>query len=119
MGALTAVRAMSPPRAPVLVPEVDERAARRSLLDQIAKLETELSALFCATYPRTGFTWGVPSRGGPRVLGMADLEEIRDRLADRLAENRLLLGDRTYVEARNRRLIEEMMLEPGKHKWVR
>jgi hypothetical protein len=110
---------MSPPRAPVLVPEVDERAGRRSLLDQIAKLETELSTLFCATYPRTGFTWGVPSRGGPRVLGMADLEEIRDRLADRLAENRLLLGDRTYVEARNRRLIEEMMLEPGKHKWVR
>jgi hypothetical protein len=119
MGALTAVGATQSPRAPVLVPEVDERAARRSLLDQIAKLETELSALFCATYPRTGFTWGVPSRGGPRVLGMADLEEIRDRLADRLAENRLLLGDRTYVEARNRRLIEEMMLEPGKHKWVR
>jgi hypothetical protein len=119
MGALTAVGAMPPPRAPVSVPEVDERAARRSLLDQIAKLETELSALFCATYPRTGFTWQVPSRGGPRVLGMGDLEEIRDRLADRLAENRLLLGDRTYVEARNRRLIEEMMLEPGKHKWMR
>jgi hypothetical protein len=119
MGALTAVGVLSPPRPPVFAPEVDERAARRSLLAQIAKLETELSALFCATYPRTGFTWAVPSHGGPRVLGMADLEEIRDRLADRLAENRLLLGDRTYVEARNRRLIEEMILEPGKHKWMR
>jgi hypothetical protein len=50
---------------------------------------------------------------------MADLEQIRDRLAGRLAENRSLLGDRTYVEARNRRLIEEMMLDPAAHKWMR
>jgi hypothetical protein len=109
-----------PPTSPrVLVPEVDERAARRSLLGQISKLEKELSALFCATYPRTGFSWHVPSRGGPRVLGLADLEQIRDELAGRLAENRALLGDRTYVEAHNRRLIEEMMLAPEKHKWMR
>ena len=116
---LTAVGVTPPPNAPVLVPDVDERAARRSLLDQIAKLETELSALFCATYPRTGFDWKVRSHGGPRVLGLAELEEIRDRLADRLADNRSLLGDRTYVEAKNRRLIEEMMLEPAAHKWMR
>ena len=103
----------------VVAPEVDERAARRSLLDQIAKLEKELSALFCATYPRTGFDWNVRSHGGPRLLGMAELERIRDQLADRLSENRALLGDRTYVEARNRRLIEEMMLAPEKHKWMR
>jgi hypothetical protein len=119
MMALTAVGVTPPPRPPVVAPEVDERAARRSLLDQIAKLESELSALFCATYPRTGFKWDVPSHGGPRLLGLADLEEIRDRLADRLSENRLLLSDRTYVESRNRRLIEEMMLEPAKHKWMR
>jgi hypothetical protein len=119
MTGLTAVGVTPPRQAPVVVPEVDERAARRSLLAQIAKLETELSALFCATYPRTGFSWQVPSRGGPRMLGLADLEEIRDRLAGRLAENRALLGDRTYVEARNRRLVEQMMLEPAKHKWMR
>jgi hypothetical protein len=103
----------------VVLPEVDERAARRSLLDQIAKLDKELSALFCATYPRTGFAWNVRSHGGPRLLGIAELERIRDELADRLAENRALLGDRTYVEAKNRRLIEEMMLAPEKHKWMR
>jgi hypothetical protein len=109
-----------PPTSPrVLVPEVDERAARRSLLDQISKLEKELSALFCATYPRTGFSWQVPSRGGPRMLGLAELEQIRDQLAERLTANRAVLSDRTYVEARNRRLIEEMMLAPEKHKWVR
>ena len=109
-----------PPTSPrVLVPEVDERAARRSLLDQISKLEGELSALFCATYPRTGFDWRLPSRGGPRMLGLAELEQVRDQLAERLAENRALLSDRTYVEAHNRRLIEEMMLAPEKHKWMR
>ena len=116
---LTPVEVTSYEDMHVLVPEVDERAARRSLLDQIAKLDKELSSLFCAAYPRTGFDWRIPSRGGPRMLGMADLEQIRDQLADRLAENRALLGDRTYVESRNRRLIEEMMLAPEKHKWMR
>lgn len=116
---LTAVEVTPFEGSRVLVPEVDERAARRSLLDQIAKLEKELGALFCATYPRTGFSWQVPSHAGPRMLGIAELEQIRDSLADRLAQNRALLGDRTYVEAHNRRLIEEMMLAPEKHKWVR
>jgi hypothetical protein len=103
----------------VVLPEVGERAARRSLLDQIRKLDKELSALFCATYPRTGFEWNVRSHGGPRLLGIGELERIRDELADKLAQNRALLGDRTYVESRNRRLIEEMLLAPEKHKWMR
>ena len=117
--ALTAVEVTQPANAPVFAPDVDERAARRSLLDQIAKLDKQLSALFCATYPRTGFDWNVRSHAGPRLLGIAELERIRDELADRLAENRALLGDRTYVESRNRRLIEEMMLAPEQHKWMR
>src|SRR5918997_1164940 len=43
--------------APVLPPavEVDERAARPALLDQIARLESELSDLFTTTFPREGF----------------------------------------------------------------
>ena len=106
-------------RLRTVTPSVDERAARRSLLDQIAKLDDDLSALFCATYPRVGFDWKVPSHGGPRLLGLAELERIRDQLAERLAENRALLSDRTYVEARNRRLIEEMTLAPENHKWMR
>jgi hypothetical protein len=118
MQALTAV-GVTPPSVPLLVPEVDERAARRSLLDQVARLERDLGALFCSTYPRTGFAWDVPSRGGPRVLTLAELEQLRDRLADRLFENRRLLSDRTYVEEGNRRLIERMMLEPEKHRWLR
>ena len=105
---------------PLVVPgRVDERAARRTLLDQIARFESELAALFCSTYPRKGFEWNVASRGGPRVLTLAELEELRDGLHERLSHNRGLLSDRTYVEECNRRLIEDMMLEPQKHKWRR
>jgi hypothetical protein len=107
-------------RAPGVVrPEVDERAARRSLLDQIAKLESELASLFCSAYPRTGFDWRVPSRGGPRILSLGELEAIRDELAERLEHNRRELSDRALVEEHNRRLIEEMLLEPEKHRWMR
>ena len=108
------------PGAPLVVqPGVDERAARRSLLDQIAKLESELASLFCSAYPRTGFDWKVRSRGGPRILGLGELERVRDELAERLELNRRELSDRALVEEHNRRLIEEMLLEPEKHRWVR
>ena len=105
------------PARPSVLP--DEAAARRTLREQIARLESELGALFCSTFPRTGFDWDVPSRGGPRVLSLVELTEIRDGLADRLAHNRKLLGDRTYVEELNRRTIEEMLLNPAEYKWVR
>ena len=106
-------------RRTVVAPAVDERAARRSLLDQIAKLERELATLFCSAYPRTGFDWAVPSHGGPRILTLGELEAIRDAMADRLEDNRRALSERTLVEEQNRRLIEEMLLEPEKHRWVR
>ena len=100
--------------------EVDEVAIRRQLREQVARLEAELGALFCSTYPRTGFEWTVPARSaGPRLLSLRELEELRDDLADRLQHNRRLLGDRTYVEELHRRRIEEMMLAPEEHKWVR
>ena len=98
---------------------VDEGAARRTLLDQIGRLEGELAQLFCATYPRTGFDWGVPSRGGPRLLSLGELERIRDELAVRLEENRRALSERTRVEEQNRCLIEEMQLEPERFRWRR
>jgi hypothetical protein len=99
--------------------EVDERAIRRQLRDQVARLEAELGALFCAAYPRDGFDWNVPARGGPRLLSLGELEELRDQLASKLQHNRRVLGDRTYVEELHRRRIEEMMLAPEEHKWVR
>lgn len=103
----------------LLVREVDEGAARRSLLDQIARLESELGALFCSVFPRGGFCWGVPSRGGPRVLDLLELEEVRDELAVRLHRVRRELHERTSVEEERRVLIERMLLDPRSFRWVR
>ena len=109
-----------PPFLPGTRPRTDERPARRDLLEQVARLEDELSQVFCSTWPRKGFdNWDVPGRGGPRLLALAELEELRDDLADRVHTARRALSDRTYVEEQNRRLIEEMLLEPEQHKWVR
>jgi hypothetical protein len=106
-----------PPRAPRTLPV--ERPARQDLLDQVARLETELAGLFCSTWPRKGFEWQVAGHGGPRLLKLDELERLRDDLAHRVSDARRSLSDRTWVEEQNRRLIEEMLLEPEKHKWVR
>lgn len=101
--------------------EIDERAVRRTLLGQVARLEGELASVFCATWPRTEMPHPtVAGRGGgPRLLSLAELEELRDALAARVSDARSALSDRTWVEDQNRRLIEEMMLEPKRHKWRR
>ena len=107
----------APPAAPRTLP--DERAARRTLRDQIARLENELAQLFCSIWPRKGFSVGVAGRGGPRLLSLAELEELRDELAAVVQHARRALSDRTYSEEQYRRLIEEMLLDPAAHKWVR
>jgi hypothetical protein len=112
-----------PPTRPPVVPRTrpDERPARRSLLEQVARLEEELSQIFCSTWPRKDVF--PPTRkygyGGPRILSLHELEELRDELAERVQRARLALSDRTYVEEQNRQLIEEMLLEPERHRWVR
>ena len=108
-----------PASLPPLV--VDERAARRTLLHQIARLEGELTQVFCATWPRKDMPRPLVAGrgGGPRILSLAELEELRDDLAARIADTRRALSDRTWVEDQNRRLIEEMLLEPKRHKWRR
>jgi hypothetical protein len=96
----------------------DEHAARRSLLDQVARLEGELTQVFCSTWPRQGFEWDVPAHGGPRLLSFGELEQLRDDLAHRVQRARRALSERTAAEERNRRLIEEMLLEPERYHWV-
>ena len=73
-GRRMALQPLAEPRPFVAAPaRVDERAARRSLLDQIARLESDLAALFCTAYPRTGFEWSVPlaRRPAAAVAGRA------------------------------------------------
>ena len=103
--------------------EVDERAARRSLRDQITRLERELAAAFVASFPRQGIDWRVPDpprrSRGPRVLTLGELERVRDDLAERLADIRRQLHIRADDEEAKRELLERMLLEPGRYKWVR
>jgi hypothetical protein len=99
--------------------DVAEAAARRTLRDQVARLERELSSLFASAYPRRGFDWQVASPGGPRLLSVGDLEAVRDELAGRVEDTRRSLRDRGYVERRNRERIEELIANPARFKWVR
>ena len=107
------------PALPVRANPPAERPARRGLLDQIERLEGELSSLFVSTWPRKGLEFSVPGQGGPRLLSLDELERLRDDLAERVEDARRSLSDRTYLEEKQRRKIEEMLLEPERHKWVR
>jgi hypothetical protein len=115
--------AIAPPARPPVLPRTtpDERPARHSLLDQIARLEGELAQLFCSTWPRKDVLPAAAGAGlgGPRLLGLDELEGLRDDLAERVSNARRALSDRTWVEEQNRRRIEEMLLDPEGHKWVR
>src|SRR5436853_1528161 len=97
---------------PPLRTGTDEAAARRSLREQIARLERELAHTFASAYPRRGLDWSVPSPGGPRILDVGRLEEVRDSLAGRLEEARAELRRRALVERGNAETIERMLVEP-------
>jgi hypothetical protein len=98
---------------------VDESAARRSLREQIGRLERELAALFTASYPRRGLDWHVGSPGGPRVLDVGELEALRDDMAARVEDARRTLREHGYVERKNRDRIEALIADPARFKWVR
>jgi hypothetical protein len=99
--------------------EVDEAAARRTLRTQIARLERELAGATAAAWPRIELRWTVEGRGGPRLLGLGELESVRDELAMRVACARDELARRAEAESRARRLLDRMLSDPPAHKWVR
>ena len=101
------------------VAPLDERAARRTLREQVAHLEDELSGLFVSAWPRRGLELSVPASGGARVLSLTELEELRDDLARRAHDARRSLSEQTYVEEQHRCRIEEMLFDPEAHRWVR
>ena len=106
------------PAGPV-VSEPDVAAARRSLREQIAKLERDCGAAVCAAYPRVTPEPVRTRRAGPRLLDLGELEQLRDDLDVSL---RRLRGDAAELADRQegaRLLIERMLLEPDRHKWIR
>lgn len=98
---------------------VDEREARLQLRRQVARLEAELSGLFGEAFGHTEVPHRIePVATRPRVLDLGELEVIRDRLADRVAEARSALVERARVEEENRLLVERMLADPRAYKWV-
>ena len=117
MAASTLTRQVAPP-VPRTSP--DERAARRTLLDQVRRLEEESVGLFCSAWPRKGLDL-IPethSGTGSRLLTMGELEELRDDLVEQVRRGRAALDERGLAEEHNRRLIEAMLLDPESHRWV-
>jgi hypothetical protein len=100
-------------------PTVDERRVRDDLRAQIARLELRLSEVFASAFPREGIDWRVGAIGGPRVLGVEELERVRDALAYRLSEAQAELGRRADVEEANRGVLESIIAEPERYRWVR
>jgi hypothetical protein len=98
----------------------DERLARVELRRQIGRLEHELGRLAAEAFPRLKIDTYVPaSFSEPRVAGLAELEQVRDALAERISAAHIALRERSVVETRNRELLEQMLAAPAEHKWVR
>jgi len=116
--AASAVTERFAPAAPRTSP--DERAARQTLLEQVRRLEEESVGLFASAWPRKGLDLrqSRPSRLGPRLLTLGELEKLRDDLFEHLRRGRALLAERAGAEEQSRRLIEEMLLDPASHRWA-
>jgi hypothetical protein len=113
---------------------VDERAARSSLREQVARLERELSKIVAEAFPHISPTtiagaavlsFAAAERApgeplaGPRLLSLEQLELLRDALAGRLQDLRRRAEERVAHERRAQELLERMKLEPARHKFVR
>lgn len=99
--------------------DVDERLARRELRRQVARLERELAGLFAEGFGRVAVEHRVAARASaPRVLGLGDLELLRDELAARVSGARADLAARAEVETANRELLRALVSAPADHKWV-
>jgi hypothetical protein len=101
------------------VTDVDERAARRSLRGQIAKLELELADAFVTAFKMGGLEVSADAAQQPRLLDLGELERVRDELVERLGAARVTIAERADVQAANRLLLERMLLDPGHYRFVR
>jgi hypothetical protein len=109
------VRQHPRPQLPLVEDGQAQRAARRSLRGQIAKLERELAEAFVTAFPH-GLDQGPLAAGrAPRLLDLGELEALRDELAERLHRARRAISDRADQQEANRIALEQMLLEPARH----
>lgn len=99
----------------------DETAARRTLRAQIAKLERELAETTACSRPRDEIDWSIrsPAPRGPRLLSLGELERVRDDLAERLHEVRVVHAERAEREALKRDQLARLLRDPAEHRFVR
>jgi len=95
------------------VTEGGQQAARHSLRAQLEHLEAELAGLGASALPAAS------SAASPRLLSLAELEVVRDRLADRVAHARTSIASEAVAQQRSRVLLEAMLLAPQRHRWRR
>lgn len=106
-------------RVPLRVTGGDERLARSELRRQVGRLEAELGSLVAESFSRLTIDAAVPAVSSqPRVLGLGELEEVRDSLATRIGEARTRLREQDELETRNRQLLERMIESPADFKWL-
>ena len=108
------------PQPPHTAPAPAERAARRALRRQIASLERQLSDAFLTAFTMREFDLhrDAPT-SEPRLLGLGELERVRDELAERLRAARVQIARRADEHEANRLQLERMLLDPGAHRFVR
>lgn len=106
----------------------DERAARRALRAQVAKLERELSELVVDGFPhiRAATRAGAigecerrPLPGSACLPDLGQLERTRDELAGQLQSTRRACAERVELETRSRELLKRMQRDPRSYKFVR
>jgi hypothetical protein len=101
----------------------DERAARRALRAQVAKLERELSEVVAEGFPHVVplpyASESARGTGAPCLLDLERLELTRDELAGRVQQARRSTAERVELETRARELLERMRREPSRYKFVR
>jgi hypothetical protein len=101
-------------------PATDEREARKSLRGQIARLERECSRVLAEGFPYIAAPAGANMPGQcPHLLSFAELEQLRDRLVGQRHELHHQAAEHTEHVRRSRELLEQMQLEPGRHKFMR
>lgn len=100
--------------------DVDERLARVELRRQVGHLERELASLVAEGFGRVEVGYRVAAVAPePRVLDLGELEQLRDDLAERVAEARATLRERARLETANAEVLRRMLASPADFKWVR
>lgn len=105
-----------PLRAPT---EVDERAARAAMRDQIARLEERLAGHVTTAFPRSPTPPRIGGSRGARLQTLAELEKRRDALDAAVADIQKQADAAGARQERARGRLEAIMLDPAAHRWQR